>query len=400
MQKTQACRLNRESWFETGLSLLTDPSGVNPKFEDSNSVKQRPYLNRRHTLRWKYESIQKRFPTTVLMYREGQLIERVRRRFAVRSVELPVGIGDDAAVLRQGSGRKAAARSKDWVITTDSFLENIHFLQKVHPPKAAGHKAIARATSDIAAMGARPRFFFLTLGIPESCTGAWFDAFLEGMAQAARRYGLTLAGGDITKYASVIASLTVLGEIEPGKAILRSGARPGDLLCVSGRLGEAQLGLELTLRRLHKRGRLSRLLRKHFWPEPRLAVGAWLANNQMATAMIDTSDGLSTDLGHLCQASKVGARVWADKIPAVRVPAELLRAGMDPVGMALHGGEDYELLFTAPRRLAARLPRRIGRTALTVIGETTREKRIVLIEPGGRSVVLKPLGWDPFRKRN
>ena len=349
------------------------------------------------------------------MYREGQLIERVRRRFALRDVGLRVGIGDDAAVLRQGTLQTAAVprlakfgrgwgpgpgeRPKDWVVTTDAFLENVHFVRNAFPPKAAGHKAIARATSDIAAMGARPRFFFLTLGLPESCTGTWFDAFLEGMARAAGGYGLTLAGGDITKYPSVIASLTVLGEIELGKAVLRSAAKPRDLLCVSGRLGEAQLGLELVLRKLGSRRRFSRLLTKHFWPKPRLAVGAWLANNQMATAMIDTSDGLSTDLGHICEASKVGAKVWADKIPAVRVPTELAKAGMDPLGMALHGGEDYELLFTVSPRLAGHLPRRIGGTPLTAIGEITREKKVVLIETSGHAALLEPMGWDPFRKR-
>jgi thiamine-monophosphate kinase len=324
------------------------------------------------------------------MVREEQLIERVRRKLPHRGRSLRVGIGDDAAVLRPNRGL-------EWVITTDAFLENVHFLRSVYPPRAAGHKAIARATSDIAAMGARPRFFFLTLGLPEACTGAWLDAFLDGMAKAARRYGLVLAGGDTTRYESVIASLTVLGEIEPERAILRSGAKPGDLICVSGTLGEAQLGLELVTAKMHKSRRWASLLKKHLWPDPRLALGAWLARNRIASSMIDTSDGLSTDLGHICDASGVGARISEEKIPMVQVPLELRDAGFNPKRMALHGGEDYELLFTVPRRCASRLPRRFGGMPLTVIGEITREKGVFLIGEKGRATPLKPKGWDPFR---
>jgi thiamine-monophosphate kinase len=273
----------------------------------------------------------------------------------------------------------------------------VHFLRKIHPAKAVGYKALARATSDIAAMGARARYFFLTLGIPDSCTGAWLDDFLDGMARAARRFGLILAGGDTTKYPAVVASLTVMGEIGRGKAILRSGARPGDLLCVSGRLGEAELGLRLIQRKLHKQKRWTKLLKKHFYPEPRLALGEWLASHRSATSMIDTSDGLSTDLGHVCEASGVGAIVWAAKIPVVKIPPELQRLGLDPLELALNGGEDYELLFTVPKKFSHRMPRKVAGIPMTVIGEITREKRVILQGPDGHNTPLQPRGWDPFR---
>src|SRR5579862_8300830 len=145
------------------------------------------------------------------MTKEEQLIERFRERVPSRHRGLRVGIGDDAAVLEPEEG-------KDWVITTDSFLENVHFLRKLHPPEAAGYKALARATSDIAAMGARARFFFVTMGLPEAVSGRWLDAFLRGMTRAARRFGLVLAGGDTTKYPSLVASFTVLGECQRGRA--------------------------------------------------------------------------------------------------------------------------------------------------------------------------------------
>ena len=325
------------------------------------------------------------------MARETDLIERVRRKFPSAGVGLRIGIGDDAAVLRPAGG-------KEWVITTDAFLENVHFLRKIHTPKAVGYKALARATSDVAAMGARARYFFLTMGIPDACTGAWLDDFLDGMARAAQKFGVILAGGDTSKYPLVVANLMVVGEVDRGHAILRSGAKPGDLLCVSGRLGEAELGLRLIQRKLFTQKRWTRFTKKHFLPEPRLALGEWLAAHRFATSMIDSSDGLSTDLRHICAASGVGAIVWAPKIPAVKIPIGLRRLGLDPLELALHGGEDYELLFTVPMRFSRRLPLKIGGLSVTVIGEITRGKKIVLQGPGGNSGPLQELGWDPFRK--
>jgi thiamine-monophosphate kinase len=322
---------------------------------------------------------------------EEKLIERVRRRFPVAGRGLTIGIGDDAAVLRPSAGA-------EMVVTTDAFLENVHFLRKVHPPDAVGYKALARATSDIAAMGARTRCFFLTMGLPDACAGAWLDAFIGGMARAARRFELILAGGDTTKYPKVVMSLTVMGEVGRGKAVLRSGARPGDLLCVSGRLGEAELGLRLIRTKLHAGKHWTRLMKKHYYPEPQLALGEWLSARRFATSMIDTSDGLSTDLGHICKASGVGAIVWASKLPMVKVPPELRRLGLDSLDLALHGGEDYELLFTVPRKLSGRLPRSAGRVPITVIGEITRDKKIALLRPDGNRTALQSKGWDPFRR--
>ncbi len=323
---------------------------------------------------------------------EEQLIERVRRRFLAARGAVRVGVGDDAAVLSTGG-------KNDLVVTTDQFLEGVHFLRKEHPAKMVGYKALARATSDLAAMGARSLCFFLTLGLPAACTGKWFDDFLAGMAGAARQFGLVLAGGDTTKYPSVVISLTVLGEVGQGRAILRSGARPGDLLCVSGKLGEAELGLRLVLKKLHRRRGWAKLLMKHFHPQPRLTLGRWLATKRYATSMIDTSDGLSTDLARICKASGVGAVVWADKLPSPAVPPDLRALGFDPLSLAQHGGEDYELLFTVPRKLARRLLQRVGGVPIRVIGEITRQ-RTVLLDEGGLRRQLKPLGWDPFRPKD
>lgn len=320
---------------------------------------------------------------------EEKLVERVRRRFPVTRGAVRVGIGDDAAVVSTGG-------KTDWVVTTDQFLQGVHFPRKTHPAKMVGYKALARATSDIAAMGARPQCFFLTLGLPAACTGPWFDDFLAGMAGAARRFGLTLAGGDTTKYSSIVIGLTVVGEVARGRAILRSGARPGDLLCVSGTLGEAELGLRLVLKKLHTRKGRAKLLKKHLYPEPRLALGEWLNANRYATSMIDTSDGLSTDLARICEASGVGAVVWTDKLPRPEIPQSLRRFGLDPLGLALHGGEDYELLFTVAPKFAGGLSRWVGGVPITVIGKISRQKA-VLLETDRQRWPLKPLGWDSFR---
>jgi thiamine-monophosphate kinase len=324
------------------------------------------------------------------MASEKQLIERTGRKFPSRtSAGLRIGIGDDAAVVRPKEG-------VEWVLTTDAFLENIHFLLREHPPDAVGYKALARATSDLAAMGARPLYFLLSLVLPAGCTGKWYDGFLEGMARAARTFGLTLAGGDTTRSTLAAVNLTIVGEIERGQAVLRSGARPGNLICISGTLGEAELGLQLLQRRGPKKWK-KELLQKHLYPEPRLHLGQWLAKGR-ATAMIDTSDGLSTDLRHLCELSGVGAKLWAAKIPKVVLPGEAKKIGLDPLRLALDGGDDYELLFTVPKRMERHLPRAVRGVPITVIGEITREKRILLVDDAGRTKNLPARGWEPFRE--
>jgi len=326
------------------------------------------------------------------MTSERVLINRVIRKLPSRQGgNLCVGIGDDAAVVRPKPGL-------EWVVTTDAFLENIHFLLRVHPPQAVGYKALARASSDLAAMGARPLYFLLNLALPARCTGKWFDGFLDGMARAARTFGLVLAGGDTTSSPLAAINLTVIGEAGRGQAVLRSGARPGNLLCVSGKLGEAELGLQLLLRRGSKTTEWKRLLQKHLYPQPRLELGEWLAKGARATAMIDTSDGLSTDLSHLCEASGVGAKLWAPKIPRVVVPDDAPKIGLDSLRLALDGGDDYELLFTVSKRFARHLPRALRGVPLTVIGEITRDKRILLVDDTGRMKKLPAQGWDPFRK--
>jgi thiamine-monophosphate kinase len=221
------------------------------------------------------------------------------------------------------------------------------------------------------------------------------------MARAARELGVIIIGGDTTKSDRVFISITALGEIARGRALTRSGARPGDLIYVSGKLGRAQLGLELVLRGLATDRRFRALIQPHLYPRIRVELGSWLASHRAAASAIDISDGLSTDLARLCAASQVGANIWADKMPTVAIPAavsvKLGNRKLDPLQLALHGGEDYELLFTVPPHQAKKLRRASGPSKLTAIGEITANRKITLVHHDGRNQPLKPSGWDPFR---
>jgi thiamine-monophosphate kinase len=334
------------------------------------------------------------------MSSEDQLIQRIARSVPSlsgagkrQSGALRLGIGDDAAVLGPRPGH-------EWVLSCDQFLDGIHFRSETYPADSVGYKSLARATSDLAAMGAEPRYFLLAMALPKRLAGKWLDGFLRGMARAARESKIRLIGGDTTRNDQVSINLTVIGEIGRGLAVTRSGARPGDVICVSGRLGRAALGLALLESGQRPSRALAPLLQPHLYPEIRIQLGAWLARHRMASAMMDISDGLSTDLARMCKASGVGARLDADKIPAVNISEAAARAigrrRLTPLEMALHGGEDYELLFTAPRKNMKRLKSAPGFREITPIGEIAHNKKIVLLDANGRSRELKPKGWDPF----
>lgn len=320
---------------------------------------------------------------------ELALLARIRDR-AARSARpnpsLRIGIGDDCALLRLRPGEELA-------LTTDLSIAGRHFRLDWHPPEAIGHRALARGLSDLAAMGARPVAAFLSLGLPRKLTGQWLDRFLDGFFALAEAYSLPLAGGDLAESPLPVADIVLTGAVRRGKALLRSGARAGDLVYVTGSLGGAAACLAQL--RTQMKGHPARSLPKpqkmaltpHFYPTPRVAQGLWLARRSMASAAIDLSDGLSTDLAHLCEASGVAAEVDSRALPIFP------DATLD---QALHGGEDYELLFTAPHsapvpRSIAKVPvRRIGR----IVAAQGRSQVTLLTDRG--SAALAPGGWEHF----
>lgn len=301
---------------------------------------------------------------------------------------LRVGTGDDAALWQPRKGHET-------ILTSDWFLEGTHFLRELHPPESVGWKCLARAASDIAAMGGTPRCFLLNLALPPAATGKWLSGFLDGLRRAAKVLGCALAGGDTTRQERILINVTVVGEVAKGRGVLRSGAHPDDLLFVSGRLGEAELGLRLLRKRRGSAGKTSAALRKHLYPEPRIALGSWLARNRLASAMMDVSDGLSTDLARLCETGGVGAVVSERALPTAEgVPQA------EALGLALHGGDDYELLFTVPERQIRRFRRLWGNrpgVPVSCIGTITKQRKLLLMKDRAKATEIAPGGWDPFR---
>jgi len=325
---------------------------------------------------------------------ELQLLERIRRRAARLPLNrgIQLGIGDDCALLSLKTGEEAA-------ITTDLSIEKRHFRLELHPPEAIGHRTLARGLSDLAAMGARPVATFLSLGLPHELTVpanrklAWIDRFFDGFLALAARFRVPLAGGDLSQSPLALADVVAVGAVPCGDALLRSGARPGDLIYVTGALGGSAAGLRAIRKRRGKTAspqKTQPMLAPHLWPEPRIPQGLWLRSHGAATAAIDISDGLSTDLEHLCAESGVSAEIDAQALPAF--------PGATSEEM-LHGGEDYELLFTAPP--AFKMPRRIANVPISRIGKIlrnrTRHPGIVLVDASGTHL-LKPQGWEHFRK--
>lgn len=327
------------------------------------------------------------------MRSEKEILDWLRARFAHRRARgLVVGIGDDAAVLAPRPGY-------EYTVTTDLFLEDVHFRHQWMGAREVGYKALACALSDLAAMGATPRFAFLSVAVPRKLKGRWIEDFFLGVGDLARKFDVALAGGDLGRTPDrVVADVVGIGEVERGRALRRSGAKPDDAVFLTGRLGLARAGLEVLLRRGAKRGWLRAAIRAHLKPSPRCSIGRYLVSKAIATAAIDISDGLSTDLNHICEESRVGARIDANKIPLPAISAALRdRLGLDLLTLALEGGEDYELLFTVPRVKADRVAKKILGVPVARIGVITRRREVVLVAPSGREVAMRPLGFDHFR---
>jgi len=336
---------------------------------------------------------------------EEELVRRIRRIFPVTDRQVEVPIGDDAAVLR-------VAGASRLVLTTDQLVEGIHFRRGDRPARLLGDKALGVNLSDLAAMGATPRWALLSLFLPPHLRRSDLLEILRGMARRARKHGVSLIGGNLTASKALALDVTLLGWLPPGvPAPRRRGARVGDVILVSGSLGTYALGLQLlqsgwTWRdsAAYKRGAgaqrsraATRALRRHLTPEPELALGSLLARKGLVSAMMDLSDGLSRDLARLCQASAVGARVEISSLPLE--PAAVAFAGQDEaLRLALHGGEDYRLLVTVPPSRLFALKRLLPRHRLRAIGRVVVARDgIKLVDSTGRERPLPPSGYDHLR---
>jgi thiamine-monophosphate kinase len=335
---------------------------------------------------------------------EFDFIDALRQRVASASLtnqSLVSGIGDDAAVIRNASG-------KETVITADLLVEDIDFRRTTTPPFLLGHKSLAVSLSDIAAMGSRPLWSLVSVGLPEAVWETEFvDRFYDGLMELANRYGVQLIGGDTSRTNErIVIDSIVVGECSAGMSVMRSGSSPGDQVFVTGSLGAAAAGLRLTERGAHlaeqnfgddDSQKLDHVLLRQLRPEPRVGWGIVLGEERLATSMIDLSDGLSSDLNRLCAAGDVGALIDSSLLPIDNRVVELCgRRALDPLQLALHGGEDFELLFTVKPGDVARLPRRVDGIEIKRIGEITDATDGVKISEGHRVWELKPGGWKHF----
>lgn len=357
---------------------------------------------------------------------EFEFIDKLKQRvedasssgsaFSLQPSSLIRGIGDDAAVFKSLTGT-------DVVVTTDLLVEDIDFRRDTTRPDLLGHKALAVSLSDIAAMGARPRWALLSLGVPQDVWSSGFlDSFYDGFFKLAQRYGVALIGGDVSRTPDkIVIDSIVIGECPSQREIFRNGAAPGEQIFVTGFLGDAAAGLRLIERgaRLHvpsteapqasmgnsagdasESHPIDHLLLRQLRPEPRVGWGLLLGEQQLASAMIDISDGLSSDLNHLCAESKVGALIDAGKIPIDPLMTELCgRRALDPLMLALHGGEDFELLFTVKPENVAKLPKRVDGVSVCQIGEITSESGKIRVAEKDHVWNLQPSGFEHFKSK-
>jgi len=301
---------------------------------------------------------------------ELEFVERIRRRAGIGRIPgVVLGIGDDCAIFRP---RGAAG---DLLFTTDMLIEDTHFRRSTHGAGDVGWKALARGLSDIAAMGGEPRFCLLSLAMAPWTDRAWVDAFYGGLLRLAARDRAPLAGGDLGHGQKLVCDIVVCGEVPRGKALRRDGARAGDVIYVSGTLGGSALGLATGT---------GKAWRRHLRPQPRLALGRFLRERLGATSCMDLSDGLSLDLRRLALASALEAEIHE--------PPRFPGASRE---QALHGGEDYELLFTVPA--SGRVPGEFQGVRLTAIGTMRRGRQGRVLLDGAP---LPPLGYDHFRNHD
>ena len=337
---------------------------------------------------------------------ERRLIDSIRARVPADPAWLTVGIGDDAAVAVPERGALE-------VFTTDSIIEGIHFDPRFSTLADVGWKALAVNLSDIAAMGATPRLALLSLALPEDRAHRDVDAILDGFLALASESRVVLAGGNLARSPGrsgvdagpIVVDVTVAGFVRPRRALLRSGARPGDEIYVSGTLGASTAGLSMFREGAWTEGQCpsdeeTQCIARHRRPVPRVRLGVLLGRNRAASACMDLSDGLADGVRQICEMSDVGAAIDAEALPIdAGARAWFDRQGKDAVRAAIGGGDDYELLFTVPRRSRGRLGTAVRQAqglAVTRIGEITRERGIVLRRGGAEEPL--PIGFSHFGK--
>ena len=319
---------------------------------------------------------------------EFGLIDRLAKMAAGRDERLIIGIGDDAAAWQGDASIQLA--------TVDSFIQDVHYPSGAVPWPEIGTKALAVNLSDIAAMGGLPRYALVSLALPSQTELDDVTALYTGLLEMAKKYGVTVVGGDISQAPLVVVSITVLGSSPQQKILTRASARPGDIIAVTGHLGAAAAGLEMLTKKPKIEPRAAtRFQQAFFKPTPRITEGQLLIEQGVKTA-IDISDGLLADLGQIGKASQVGAKIIADRIPVE--PLLKTAFGQRALELALTGGEDYELLFTATAEIIEKV-KQAAACPVTAIGEVTAGKEITVVDQQGKPLKISQAGWEHFSRR-
>lgn len=331
---------------------------------------------------------------TVSELGEFPLIARFRRRFQGAGTGVVRGIGDDTAVLRLTPGRMLLA-------TTDSAIEGVHFRRSTIAARDLGRRVLAVNLSDIASMGGEPRWALVSLGLPADLPVDFVDELSEGLADEAGQFGAVVVGGNVARSPDrIVVDVTLLGEVESNRVLYRNGARPGDRILVTGTLGDSAAGLAILQGVLDTPPELASYLRnRHRLPTPRVEAGRAIALSGLATSMIDLSDGLASDLSHVTEDSRVGAVVEEVRVPLSAELREAARiAGIDPMDWALRGGEDYELLFTAPASGVKEIVKAVKKIGVDVtdVGEITATTENWLLRSNGARDRLFGSLWQHF----
>ncbi|MCK5518028.1 MAG: thiamine-phosphate kinase [Alphaproteobacteria bacterium] len=327
---------------------------------------------------------------------EFGLIDRFSKDFLKNLPKGITGIGDDAAVIPWN-------QKQSLLITTDMLIEESHFIKSTISPEELGHKSLAVNLSDIAAMGGTPTFTFLSLGLTPDLTVEWVDRFFKGFKSLAEKYSVRLLGGDTTKSKkSIIINVTVLGNIQNKHIKFRSLAKQGDLVCVTGMLGDSSAGLKFLLEQKPISQTAKRLVRRHHQPEPHISEGQWLGQKSGVHAMIDVSDGIGSDAKHLIKSSRCGIEIHLDRLPLSEdIKSVCATHKWNTYKLASSGGEDYCLLLTVDPKAFAKLSADFLATfhrPLFMIGEITGNIGILNYSLHGKPYTFENSGWDHFKK--
>ncbi len=331
---------------------------------------------------------------------EFQLIQSLPRQFSTQGFHPTVGTGDDAAVF-------PPSPSKQVVLSTDLLVEDIHFSRKTSTFYDIGYKAAAANLSDIAAMGATPTAIFVAIALPPALSYENWQEFYRGLARPCKDHKVQLLGGDTSSSpTSLFIAITITGEVHPRHILTRQGAKSGHLIYVSGTLGDSAAGL-VYLKKYKRPPKLSKIskrmqyiVERHLHPTARIALGQLIASQPYASAAMDLSDGLSGDLNHLCRHSQVGALIYSERIPiSQHMHSYATKNGSNPFQLSLHGGEDYELLFTIPPKWQHELEKitKKRQMPITQIGVIQPKRFGIRIEQSnGMREILLPRGYDHF----